>query len=201
VGRGQTAATGGKPVTNKLGRQELGKARTELAASEGDFDYVNDRTTVVIAQKTKPDTNFKIDGVVGLHSSVEQISDGTGEGAIVVKTDKARIIVRHDLVIMVTGVTAMDASGNPQDPGSPDASQCASVILRTNGDIVFTPATKGVIKLGSDKANLAVLCAQATTGAGDGSGNVSAAPIVDSMGGSQGAGAANGVFATKVLLV
>lgn len=200
VGRGQTARTGGQPATNRLGRKELGKSGKELAPGEGDIDLINDRTTAVFAQKTKPDSNFGISGVVVSHSSASSISDGQGEGSIVVKTDKVRIVARHDVVIMVMGVTDSDAQGNVKDPGTPDASKCASVILRTNGDIVFTPASKGVIKLGSDSADLAVLCAKATSGAGDGSGNVSAAPIVDSMGGSQGAGETNGVFATKVLL-
>ena len=56
------------------------------------------------------------------------------------------------------------------------------------------------MKLGGDDASLAVLCGQAITGAGDGSGAVSASPLVDTMGGSEGTGGPTGQFATKVLL-
>lgn len=200
VGRGQTSATAGKLETNVLGNTELGKAPRDLVPNEGDVDLVNDRSRLLVAQKTKPDTNFGTAGVISGQTSVSQVTDGNGEGAVVVKTDKIRLIARQDVVILVTGATSTDGNGNLQDDSPLDASKCASVVIRTNGDIVFTPAANGVIKLGSDNAKLAVLCAQAVTGAGDGSGQVTATPVTDSMGGSLGAGAANGVYATKVLL-
>lgn len=205
VGRGQTTATGGKSEQNKLisggtFNKELGKSKKDLVATEGDVDPINDRSRVLIAQKTKPDTNFKLSSVIGKHAKDPTVSDGEGEGAIVIKTDKLRLIARHDIVILVAGATEKDGDGNVKDPDSLDASKCASVILRANGDIIFTPSAKGVIKLGGDDAKLAVLCGKAITGAGDGSGNVTAAPIVDTMGGSEGTGGPTGEFATKVLL-
>jgi len=205
VGRGQTPDTGGKAEPNSLisgakFNAELGKSKKDLAQNEGDPDPINDRSRVLVAQKTKPDTNFKLDSVVSKHASSPAISDGPGEGAVVVKTDKLRLVARHDVVIMVAGATDQDGNGNVKDPGTLDPSKCASIIIRANGDIIFTPADKGVIKLGGDDAKLAVLCAQSITGAGDGSGNVTAAPIADTMGGQEGAGGALGEFATKVLL-
>lgn len=200
VGRGQTPLTAGKAEVNELGRKELGKSKKDLTGQEGDVDFKNDRTRVLLSQKAKPDAKFGIDSVVAAHSSATAINDGSGEGALGVKTDKIRLIARHDVVILVMGATEKDADGNVKDPdANPD--NCASVIVRTNGDIVFTPAKKGVIKLGGDGANLSVLCSKAITGNGDGSGQVTAAPIVDSMGGSHGAGATNGEFATKILLL
>ena len=205
VGRGQTPDTGGKPEQSTLisgapFNKELGKSKKDLAANEGDPDPINDRSRVLVAQKTKPDTNFQLDGVVKKHAAQPAVSDGDGEGAIVVKTDKLRLVARHDVVILVAGATDKDGNGNVKDPGKLDPSKCASIILRANGDIIFTPADKGVIKLGGDDAKLAVLCAKAITGAGDGSGNVTAAPIADTMGGQEGAGGPAGEFATKILL-
>ncbi len=205
VGRGQTPDTGGKPEQNKLIsgvplNKELGKSKKDLQVKEGDPDPINDRSRVLVAQKTKPDTNFKLDAVVQKHAIVPPIQDTTGEGAIVVKTDKLRLVARHDVVILVTGASEKDTNGNVKDPGTLDPKKCASIILRANGDIIFTPADKGVIKLGGDDAGLAVLCAKAITGAGDGSGNVTAVPIADSMGGQEGTGGPAGEFATKILL-
>jgi hypothetical protein len=202
VGRGQTPETAGKQVQNLLVtgaafNKELGKSGKDLSPREGDVDLVNDRSRVLLSQKTKVDTGLKLSSVVKSHVGIE---DGSGEGAIVIKTDKLRLIARHDVVILVTGADSTDDSGNVKDPGETDASKCASITVKVNGDIVFTPAAKGVIKLGGDDASLAVLCGKALTGAGDGSGAVSASPLVDTMGGSEGTGGPTGQFATKVLL-
>lgn len=202
VGRGQTPETAGKQVQNQLVtgaafNKELGKSGKDLSPREGDVDLVNDRSRVLLSQKTKVDTGLKLSSVVKSHVGIE---DGNGEGAVVIKSDKLRLIARHDVVILVTGADSTDDSGNVKDPGEPDPSKCASITVKVNGDIVFTPAAKGVIKLGGDDASLAVLCGKALTGAGDGSGAVSASPLVDTMGGSEGTGGPTGQFATKVLL-
>lgn len=202
VGRGQTPATGGKPETNVLGNKELGKAKPDLAPQEGDPDPINDRSTMMAYQKTKPDTNFGIATVVAAHSSQSQISDGNGEGAIVIKTDKVRLISRHDVVILVSAAGDKDNNGNVKDPGAAiDPSKCASVIIRINGDIVFTPAANGVIRLGGDDATLSPLCTRVGNTPGMEGPIPPPSPIVDSMGGTQGGSdGLNGVFATKVLL-
>ena len=206
VGRGQTSDTGGKPVSNSLNNKELGKDKANLQPKEGDVDLINDRSRVLISQKTKPDTNFNLAPVIAAHATIKTISDGTGEGAIVIKTDKIRLVARQDVVIMVTqnaptdSAAPPDANGNVKDPGTLTPTNCASIIIRTNGDIIFTPAMNGVVKLGGDDANLAVLCQKAATGAADGSGMVTAPPIIDTMFGSQGVGGVAGQFATRVVL-
>lgn len=205
AGRGQTPATAGTTAQalSLSGVQigtELGKSQRELVPAEGDPDLVNDRSRVLVAQRTRPDTNFGISNVVSSHASAKAVEDGDGSGAVVVKSDKVRIVARQDVVIMVLGADQRDNNGNVKDPGSLDAGACASIILRSNGDIVFTPSRTGVIKLGGDDASLAVLCGRAVTGAGDGAGVVTAAPLVDSMGGTEGSGGPSGQFATKVLL-
>lgn len=205
AGRGQTTVTGGTPQDNKIIGKEIGKSKKDLAVAEGDVDFINDRSRVLISQKTKPDTNFSIANIVSAHASAQPpIIDADGEGAIVIKTDKLRLIARHDVTILVTGAIAKDANGNVQDPGTNaaviDPTLCASIIIRVNGDIIFTPAAKGVIKMGGDDASLAVLCQVATTGNDDNSGTVTANPIIDTMFGSQGLGGASGQYARKVLM-
>jgi hypothetical protein len=200
VGRGQTSDTGGKVEANILGK-ELGKAKPDLQAKEGDVDLVYDRSRVLISQKTKPDTNFKITSVVSAHSSQSSISDDSGVGAITIKTDKVRIIAREDVVILVTAASDKDDNGNIKDPGTPDPSKCASIIIRKNGDIVFTPSSTGVIRLGGDDATLSPLCTRVGNSPGMPSPIPPPSPIVDTMGGAQGAAdGLNGTFATKVLL-
>lgn len=201
AGRGQTPLTAGSKAKNTTtGTEELGKSAGELVTREGDVDLAHDRSRVLISQSTKPDKNFGIDNIVGEHSTLEVIKDpDTGVGVVVFKSDKVRLIARQDIVVLVTGATELDANGRVKEPDS-DPSKCASIIVRANGDIIFTPATRGVVKLGGDDANLAVLCQQATTGAGDGTGVVTATPIIDSMFGAQGAGGVSGQFALKVLL-
>jgi len=197
AGRGQTPATGGKAVKNVVGF-EVGKSRAELAEHEGDVDLRNDRSRVLIAQRTRPDVNFGVGAVVHAHAANPSVDDGSGEGAIVIKTDKVRLLARHDVVILVTGATGIDAAGNVQEPSN-DPADCASIILRTNGDIIFTPARAGVVRLGGEDADLAPLCTRVNNaGAG---GQVAAQPIVDTMGGAQGAAdGLNGTFARKILI-
>lgn len=199
AGRGQTPSTGGKSVDNSLGRKELGKSREQVVDAEGDPDLKNDRSRIIVAQRTKVDANFQIEAVVKSHTSKNEISDNnSGDGAIVHKSDKIRLIARQDLVILVTGATSRDGDGRIIDD-DPDPSKCASVTLRANGDIIFTPAEHGIIKLGSDTADLAVLCTRVNNG-GEG-GTVTATGVTDTMGGVQGqADGTNGTFAKKVLL-
>ena len=69
--------------------------------------------------------------------------------------------------------------------------------IKTNGEIILTPANNSVIKLGGADASLAILCQPGSNS----NGQVSAPPIIDTMGGAQGTGASGqGLFATKVLL-
>lgn len=201
VGRGQTEETGGKSVENTpLGKKELGKDKKNIVPKEGDPDFKNDRSRVLISQKTKPDKNFKIDKVIEDHTKLKPIKDGDGEGAVIVKTDKVRLIARHDVVILVTGAKEKDDKGNVKDADASEA-DCASVIVRTNGDIIFTPSATGVVRLGGEDATLSPLCTRVSRVPGMPGPLPPPPPIVDTMGGAQGAAdGLNGTFATKVLL-
>jgi hypothetical protein len=213
VGRGQTDQTYGKDasttsIKNANGKtkgkeikKELNKSQSVLSETEGDPDFKNDRGRILISQKTLVDKNFGLDSYNGAFKSPEVKDADKGEPAIVIKSDKVRLIARSDLQIIVTGFD-MGSSPNKEDrkDESSDTKKWASITIKSNGDIVFTPADKGVIKLGGDDANLAVLCEQSITG-NDGSGTVTSNPIIDTMGGSQGTGAAGqGRYAKKVLM-
>ena len=183
----------------------MGKAANDLSPLEGDVDLINDRARVLVAQKTKPDTNLSIANIVQAHASTSAISDGSGEGAIVIKTDKVRLIARHDVVFLVSAATSTDSNGNVQDPGtggaSVDPTKCASIILRVNGDIIFTPSATGVIRLGGDDATLVPLCTRVGNSPGMAGPIPAPSPIIDSMGGMQGgADGLNGTFPTKILM-
>lgn len=201
AGRGQTDDTAGKDVTSKRldksdFNKELDKSYSKLAPKEGDPDWKNDRSRVMIVQRTMVDKNLGTDKYNS--SAYPDVKDpDKGCGAVIVKSDKVRIIARSDVEILVSGFTT-DGKGNMVS--GDDTGKFASIIIRASGDIIFKPADKGVIKLGGDDASLAVLCQKAATGAGDGSGAVSAPPIIDTMAGSQGGGGPNGEFARKVLL-
>lgn len=148
VGRGQTKRTGGNPVTNTLGRSEIAKSAKDVVPEEGDPDLVADRARVYIAQATKVDAGLKLED---LSSKFDGISDASsGDGAVAVVADKVRIVARSDVEIIATGF-------KPDDAGLPkrldDASRYASVILKSNGDIVLRPGAKGLIKFGTDDAD------------------------------------------------
>ena len=205
VGRGQTDKTSGKLVKSKTVekadfQEEVGKAKKDLVENEGDPDFKTDRSRVLIAQQTPVDKNFGLDTYnksKAVDTKGEVTDTVSGEGAIVIKTDKIRFIARADVQILVMGATERDDKGKLKDVD--DVSKWASITLKRTGDIVITPADKGVIKLGGDDADKAVLCTSVNNkGAG---GTVTASPIVDTMAGAQGASdGLNGTFAKKVLM-
>lgn len=198
AGRGATPDTGGEEVTSKrlsgaVFKKELEKSPAKIKPAEGDPDLKNDRSRIYIAAKTKVDEGLALDG----YNSTFSIEDGAdGDAGVVAKSDKVRIIARKDVEILVPGF--FDGPDGVITEES-DTSKWASIVLKANGDIILTPADKGVVKLGGEDARLAVLCAQAITGP-EGSGVVTAAPIIDTMGGAHGANGATGEFAKKVLL-
>jgi hypothetical protein len=200
VGRGQTDKTLGKEIDSTTiagassGTKELAKAAKDLVENEGDPDFINDRSRIYIAQRTKPDTNFGIDtfnsgpkvstGKVQGKSSRENVedsklNDGNGDGAIVIKSDKLRLIARSDVEILVTGILKRDEKG--RIIGNDDTSGYAALIIKANGDIIFKPSKHGYIKLGGDDATLPIVCGDMPAVTADGI--VSGAPLITTMGG------------------
>lgn len=209
VGRGQTKDTFGKQTstTRMQGaegdskgpeiKKELNKTRDVLEAKEGDPDYINDKSRILVSQRTSVDQNF---GLKTYNSKLKVEDSGTGDAGIVIKSDKVRLIARSDVEILVTGFTPGPPAPNGKDTKKEkEMSNWASIVIRSNGDIVITPADEGVLKLGGEEADKAILCSSTSVIAG---GRVTAPPLTDTMGGSLGVEGAKptGVFATKVVL-
>lgn len=198
VGRGQTEATGGTSVDSvtlqgaPAGTKELGKSATELVPGEGDPDFATDRSRVYVAQRTRVDANLGLStfnqelGIGTLQggdpSDAERravVDSAEGDSAIVVKTDKLRLIARSDLEIVITGYAERDANGHPiEDPSSDN---WAVLAIKANGDIVLRPAAHGYIKLGGDDAARGILTSDAPVQAVNGL--VQGPPITTTMGG------------------
>lgn len=200
-GRGQTEKTGGTKVTSKTVqgidfKEEIGKSVNELQENEGDPDYSSDRSRVLNSQRMLVDEKFNLKS--HNEENLKDVKDyKDGDGAIVIKSDKVRIIARSDVQILVS---RFERNTDGKMVEQTDIKKFASMTIRGNGDIIFIPAEDGVIKLGGDDANLAILCQKATTGPNDNSGHVTAPPIIDTMFGSQGGGGISGEFAKKVLI-
>lgn len=206
AGRGQTPLTGGAEVDvmtlagAPAGHKELGKASTEISEFEGDPDFLNDRSRIYVAQRTKVDANLSlttfnaemgagtVQGGAPADAEKKQVVDvETGDGAIIVKSDKVRIIARSDVEIMVSGYASRDAKGNLVASDNPD--DHAAVVIKANGDIVFRPSRKGFVKLGGDDADKGLVCSDIPVQGVDGV--VVGAPLITTMGG-QFAGSAAG---------
>jgi hypothetical protein len=196
VGRGQAnSLTGGVEVdttsivdagSNKPGttlKKEIGKSLQQTVAQEGDLDPRNDRSRVQISQRTLPDTNFSLSQY---NQSFSIADTPEGDAAIVMKTDKMRIIARSDVEILVTNFTSLGDADNPEKPTikdqEDDTSKWASIVIKSNGDIVFRPSATGYIKLGGDDADKGVVCSDSPVSAVDG--NISGAPLITTMGGA-----------------
>lgn len=212
VGRGQTPETLGKEVsTTSIAestkdspgvelKKELGKTEDELSEQEGDVDYFNDRSRILISQRTIPDTKFSINSFNSSNFGLED-SGTTGDAAIILKTDKIRLIARSDIEILVTGFdTETNAVGIDIKKENIDTSKFAAIVIKANGDIIFRPSDTGYIKLGSDTADKALLCTDAP--ANPAQGLVTGIPITSTLGvGFIGTGAAGqGTWARKVLV-
>lgn len=225
AGRGQANKTLGKEVESHTisgqltGFKEIGKSANELVPGEGDPDFFNDRSRIYIAQRTRVDANLGLGALnVGLGTGPIQGGDPkqkdiqdsqAGDGAVVIKSDKVRLIARADLEIIVTGVLPRDAKGNIVESNSLD--DYAVIAIKSNGDIVFKPAKKGYIKLGGDDADRPVLCGDIPAVASEGI--ITGAPLTTTMGGQIAGAKTNGpnangpalsagqgVFAAKVLI-
>lgn len=214
VGRGQTSATFGVEAETRaivgsssenLGpviKKEIAKAQDQISPFEGDPDLFHDRSRVLISQKTKVDRNFDLNTY---NTTNFQISDDSinGDAAIVIKTDKIRLIARSDIEIIVKGFipgpNPVDEQVKFEYAQEGNSDKFAAIVIKANGDIIFKPSQTGYIKLGSDSANKALLCTDAPAIATNGA--VTAAAISDTSVGFIGTGAAGqGTWAKKVLV-
>ena len=219
AGRGMKSYTGGTVVdTVRLAdgqpiKEELGKHAEVIALDEGNPDLTSDRSRVLVSQRTMVDKNFGLDSYL----SEQGISDTeeVGDSAIVIKSDKVRIIARSDISLIVTNYSTVEEVDRLSDhkDESTELDKWASITIRSTGDIIFTPSAEGYVKLGGEDAVHAVLCTEKE--ASPSNGKVSALPIATTAGGFVGVeGGSNidvdavskkskpdfGKFSTKVLI-
>lgn len=172
AGRGQTSSTSPKSTfTNDRNYNEVDK-KGERNSNEGKLDLLNDLSRINVSMGMNVDAEFGVNA-------------GTNSGAgpaIVLKTDQVRLLARKDLKIIV---------GTDDDP--------SSIILKSNGDIIITPSSMGIIKLGGEDATGAIL---ASVDSVVSAGKVIAPSLVSTAGGILGAPSlpATGIFSTKVLV-
>lgn len=211
VGRGYTQKTGGKPVdVTYLGgfgviKQEIDKLN--LSPNEGDPDFANDRSRIQISQRSTPDLDFNLNTYFSDKMNIYD-NIGDGDAAVVIKSDKIRLIARSDISFVVTSYVQSEIPNNSSIKHSfknevEDQKQWASITIRSNGDIIFTPAEKGLIKLGGDDADKAILCTDnLDTKPIAQDGKVQYTPGIISTGADLiGTGAAKqGTFASKILV-
>lgn len=208
AGRGMTTSTGGTPVstTNILRgdpiKQEINKSlrEEEFTPMEGDPDYDLDRSRILISQKNVVDAVFSTDPHLSLPSV--NMSEGSSRASIAIKSDKIRLIARSDISIIVTDYEEVTESDNSSGYLKSKFSyeEWASITIKRDGNIIFSPGKKGYIKLGGDDANKALLCTDLPATADNG--NVSYSEGIISTGADKiGTGApTNGTFATKILV-
>jgi len=159
VGRGQTETTSGNVATSKKisdgtnFKEELEKMPSKLQQFEGDPDWFSDKSRILLSQKTFVDSGL---GIFQHNEENFNVSDGpNGDGAIIIKSDKVRIIARQDVEIMVSGGFTNPAGEFIENT---DKNLFSTIIIKSNGDIVFKPSDEGFIKLGDDSADRALLC-------------------------------------------
>lgn len=222
AGRGMSQSTGGRPVAYKslTRKNEFLFETLEKKAppeNEGDPDYIDDRSRILVAQRTKVDQKFQINRYL---ENVNSIKDSDLDAAIVIKSDKIRLIARSDISLIVTDYTLETKKGErstypykkEKRYNDEDFNNWASITIKRDGNIVFTPGDYGVIKLGGDDASQAILCTSKDASIDDG--NVDALPIASTAGGFVGTAFGNvdedavnkiskpdlGTFSTKVLI-
>jgi len=211
VGRGSTPVTSGKLASNDLGFSELDKFGLNVEPSEGDLDYSSDRSRILISQKTLPDKKFSIKEYNEARMSTSDSPDG--DAAIVLRSDKVRIIARSDIQFLVQGFDAGTdpLTGQPIKNSLSDTTKWSSITIKSNGDIIFTPSALGYIRLGGEDANRGILCTAVPVTTVNG--GIEGQPIGNTaggqMGGARGASAsgnqpakdpATGTFSNKVLI-
>jgi hypothetical protein len=170
---GVSTTSSQQTVTNSEGYQEVVKpilASDSGAATAGNLSP-DDDSRIIVSRGFNADSYYNLTG------------DNAGETSTVsIAADSVRILARDDLKIVV---------GQGSDP--------SSIILKSNGDIVITPSSTGIIKLGGEDATGALIASNTGTNV---NGTVVSAPIISTAGGLLGAPnlSDTGVFATKILV-
>lgn len=160
-----------KPVTNSRNYQENDKTKPASEDTRNHIDNDSD-ARVFLGMNEDVDENFQI--------SIDGIDRSFNGSCVVLKSDHIRLVAKKDIKITVG------------DTG-------AGIVIKPDGNIVIVPSSSGVIKLGGEDANKAILCQDAIETV---PGNVTAPPVISTAGGIIGASAISGtgLFASKILV-
>jgi hypothetical protein len=175
VGRGQNPRTAPGVVENSLGRSETLKDVSQENENEGDPDFEFDLGRIYISMSSDADENFNV--------QLKGISKDEKGPYGIIKVDHVRIIARKTIKYIL-----QPTQDTPEN-------ECAGIVVK-DGNIIFVPSDSGLIKLGGDDATMAILCQPLAAAAG---GNVTAPPIVSTIGSTVGSAGPNGAFAKKVV--
>lgn len=163
AGRGQTPKTLGvvveaKSIDGSPLVKELGKSEQEVSSNEGDPDWINDKSRVLVSQRTKVDTNLQLNQI---NQNFDIKDQDAGDAAVLLKSDKIRVIGRKDAQILVkddagSDVTTIVAKSTGDitikaKNTSIKIDNKGNIILDAEGDVTLNP--KGVVKLGGDSAS------------------------------------------------
>lgn len=219
AGRGYTPEKGGKPLkvvsvnnTQDVIKEELDKLNPP--AEEGDIDPISDRSRVLIAQRNYADQKFNLGSY--FEKNIKDVKPSSnGDASVVIKSDKIRLIARSDISLVVTSYTEKNDAATltaegikfPYKTEEIDTKKWASITITSKGDIIFTPSEQGLIKLGGEDADKAILCTDNLAPGAAGkpvvnNGKVSYKPGLISSGADLvGTGKPKqGTFATKILV-
>ncbi|MBM3206902.1 MAG: hypothetical protein FJZ43_04760 [Candidatus Staskawiczbacteria bacterium] len=150
-------------------------------------------------QRTKIDKKINIEAYNKSNSDIGIQDSTSGDPSILLKSDKIRVVGRKDVQIIVKDDNGEDTTSvSAKSDGSITVKsknnftlkidKDGKVNLDANGDVVINPGP-GLIKLGGEGANNAVLCQTAGK------------PIIGSMGTAFGGGGTFGVFSSKVRVI
>lgn len=162
------------PAQNAEGYFEILKpalSGTDPGAEISGLLSPEDDSRITVSRSFNPDSYYSLTG-----------DDAGAQKSITIKTDGVRIIAKNDLKIVV---------GGSDDP--------ASIIIKSDGNIILTPSSAGYLKLGGDDATAALLVSPDAVAV---AGTVTGVPIVSTAGGILGltGQTATGVFSSKILV-
>ena len=173
-GKGIIDIVAGRPLNTNSVINSRGYSETDKSNAATADNQLNQggaaRVYLGMSENADYDFGVSIDGISG---------SGTGS-CVVLKGAQVRLIATDDVKITV-GTTG------------------AGIIIKPDGNIVIIPSATGVIKLGGDDADKAILCQTAVQAI---PGNITAAPVISTAGGIIGAKEiiGTGLFASKVLV-
>lgn len=158
AGRGQTPLTGGKnAISQRVSDKSQFKSeldKLDTIQTEGDPDLLNDKSRILISQKTSIDKNINLDA---FNSQLDVKDSADGDASILLRSDKIRISGRKDAQIIVNDTNGEDITTiMAKSTGeiilktkntSINVDKDGNITLDSKGDITINPTN--LAKIGS----------------------------------------------------